>query len=74
MFAMTSLCLYLLRLSRDFAISSASSVSSLNDTTYACGTQRLTNGASIFGTNCNDIVGAPCPDWILCVGISSCGT
>lgn len=68
-----TLCLYLFRLSRDLTISKFSSVSSLNDTTNAFGTQRLTNGANIFGTSCNDIVGAPCPDCILCVGIISEG-
>lgn len=63
-----TLCLYLLRLSRAFTINRLSSVSSLKDTTKACGTHKLARGASIFGTSCNEIVGAPSPDCILWVG------
>lgn len=61
-------CLYLLRLSRALLISRLSSVSSLNETTNALGTHRRTSGASIFGTSCSEMVGAPWPDCILCVG------
>ena len=57
-----TLCLYLFKLSLDLAIKRFSSVSSLKETTKALGTQRLTNGANIFGTSCRDIVGAPWPD------------
>lgn len=51
-----------------FEMSILSSVSSLNDTTNARGTHKLTKGASNFGTSCKDIVGAPPSDGILCVG------
>lgn len=61
-------CLYLFKLSRALLISRPSSVSSLNETTNALGTQSRTNGASIFGTSCSEMVGAPWPDCILCVG------
>lgn len=58
-----TLCLYLLRASRDLTIKRFSSVSNLNETTNAFGTHKLTNGANIFGTrkSCRDS-GAPFPD------------
>lgn len=73
MLAMTSRWLYLTKLSRDFAINSESSVSSLNDTTKPWGTHDATNGLRIFGTSSREIFGAPV-DWILCFGMSSSGT
>lgn len=36
-------------------------------------TQVETRGLSIFGTSWRDIFGVA-PDWILCFGMSSCGT
>lgn len=54
-----TLCLYLFSAFLAFDIKRFSSVSSLNDTTKACGTHKLTRGANIFGTNCKDIVGGP---------------
>lgn len=65
---MLTLCLYLLSESLAFVISKFSSVSNLKDTTKACGTHKLERGANILGTNCSDMVGAPAPDCILCIG------
>lgn len=46
-----TLCLYLFKASLDLLIKMFSSVSSLKDTTNACGTHKLTNGANNLGTN-----------------------
>lgn len=58
----------MLRASLALDISKFSSVSSLNDTTKASGTQRLTKGFKIFGTNCNAIFGGPLDEilWTAC--------
>lgn len=54
-----TLWLYLFKASRALDINKFSSVSSLNETTKALGTHRLTSGFNILGTNCSDIFGGP---------------
>lgn len=57
--------LYFFKASLAFGIKIFVSVSSLNDITNALGTQRLTKGANIFGTNCKCMEGGPV-EGILC--------
>ena len=52
-----TLCLYLFNAPLALEINTFSSVSSLKDITKASGTHKLTSGANIFGTKCNDIFG-----------------
>lgn len=61
-------CLYFFNASLAFAMTNASSVSSLKETTNAWGTHDETSGFNIFGTSCREMVGAPSLDCILCTG------
>lgn len=57
-----TLCLYVSNAFLAFWTNKFSSVSSLKEITYACGTHDVVTGTSIFGTSCNVIDNGPPPD------------